>query len=197
LSYLRCVPNITIMAPADENECRHMLYTGYQLDGPAAVRYPRGSGPGVEVEGEMRQLVIGKAERLRTGRGIALLAFGSTVSEALQVGDVLDASVVNMRFIKPLDEDIIFELARKHEVLVTVEDNAVAGGAGSAINECLTRLDMQVTVLNLGLPDRFLEHGSREQLLAEAGLDAAGIIASIESLLHTRQPATSNQYRAS
>jgi 1-deoxy-D-xylulose-5-phosphate synthase len=197
LSYLRCVPNITIMAPADENECRHMLYTGYQLDGPAAVRYPRGSGPGVEVEGEMRQLVIGKAERLRTGRGIALLAFGSTVSEALRVGDVLDASVVNMRFIKPLDEDIVFELARKHEVLVTLEDNAVAGGAGSAINEYLTRLDMQVTVLNLGLPDRFLEHGSREQLLAEAGLDAAGIIASIESLLQTRQPATSNQYRAS
>jgi 1-deoxy-D-xylulose-5-phosphate synthase len=196
LSYLRCVPNITIMAPADENECRHMLYTGYQLGGPAAVRYPRGSGPGVEVEGEMRQLVIGKAERLRTGRGIALLAFGSTVSEALRVGDVLDASVVNMRFIKPLDEDIVFELARKHEVLVTLEDNAVAGGAGSAINEYLTRLDMQVTVLNLGLPDRFLEHGSREQLLAEAGLDAAGIIASIESLLQTRQPATSNQYRA-
>jgi 1-deoxy-D-xylulose-5-phosphate synthase len=160
------------------------------------VRYPRGSGPGVEVEGEMRQLVIGKAERLRTGRGIALLAFGSTVSEALRVGNVLDASVVNMRFIKPLDEDIVFELARKHEVLVTLEDNAVAGGAGSAINEYLTRLDMQVTVLNLGLPDRFLEHGSREQLLAEAGLDAAGIIASIESLLQTRQPATSNQYRA-
>jgi 1-deoxy-D-xylulose-5-phosphate synthase len=197
LSYLRCVPNVTIMAPADENECRQMLYTGYQLDSPAAVRYPRGSGPGVEVEPEMRLLAIGKAKKLRTGRGLVLLAFGSTVSEALQAGDALDATVVNMRFVKPLDEEIVFELAQAHGILVTVEDNAVAGGAGSAVNECLARLDVQVTILNLGLPDRFLEHGSREQLLAEAGLDAPGIIASIETLLHARKPAASSHYKAS
>ncbi|HEX2243101.1 MAG TPA: 1-deoxy-D-xylulose-5-phosphate synthase, partial [Gammaproteobacteria bacterium] len=197
LSYLRCVPNVTIMAPADENECRQMLYTGYQLDSPAAVRYPRGSGPGVEVEPEMRRLAIGKAKKLRTGRGLALLAFGSTVSEALQAGDALDATVVNMRFVKPLDEEIVFELAQAHGILVTVEDNAVAGGAGSAVNECLARLDVQVAILNLGLPDRFLEHGSREQLLAEAGLDAPGIIASIETLLHARKPAASSHYKAS
>jgi 1-deoxy-D-xylulose-5-phosphate synthase len=173
------------------------LYTGYQLDSPAAVRYPRGSGPGVEVEPEMRLLAIGKAKKLRTGRGLVLLAFGSTVSEALQAGDALDATVVNMRFVKPLDEEIVFELAQAHDILVTVEDNVVAGGAGSAVNECLARLDVQVTILNLGLPDRFLEHGSREQLLAEAGLDAPGIIASIETLLHARKPAASSHYKAS
>jgi 1-deoxy-D-xylulose-5-phosphate synthase len=197
LCYLRCVPNITIMAPADENECRHMLYTGYSLDGPAAVRYPRGSGPGVEVETEMRRLPIGKAEILRMGRGVALLAFGSTVSEALQAGDTLDASVVNMRFIKPLDEDMVFEMSRQHDVLVTVEDNVVAGGAGSAINECLARLEVQVTMLNLGLPDRFLQHGSREQLVTEAGIDAPGIIASVETLLRNRKRPSSSHYAAS
>lgn len=197
LSYLRCVPNMTIMAPADENECRHMLYTGYLLDSPAAVRYPRGSGPGVEVEREMRRLAVGKAECLREGRNVALLAFGSAVSEALQAGDELDATVVNMRFIKPLDENIVFEMAHQHDFLVTVEDNAVAGGAGSAVNECLARLDVQVTVLNLGLPDRFLDHGSREQLLTEAGIDAPGIIASIEVLLRNRRRPASSSYAAS
>jgi 1-deoxy-D-xylulose-5-phosphate synthase len=194
LTYLRCVPNITVMAPADENECRQMLYTGYLLDGPAAVRYPRGSGPGVEIEAEMRRLPIGKGEILRTGHGVALLAFGSAVSEALQAGDALDATVINMRFVKPLDEDMVFEMARKHDVIVTVEDNVIAGGAGSAINECLARFDVQTTVLNLGLPDQFLEHGSREQLLAEAGIDSSGIIASIEALLRNRHRPASGSY---
>ncbi|MGH8502820.1 MAG: 1-deoxy-D-xylulose-5-phosphate synthase [Gammaproteobacteria bacterium] len=190
LSYLRCVPNMTIMAPADENECRHMLYTGYQLESPAAVRYPRGAGPGATIDTDMRRLAIGKAQALRQGRKIAILGFGSVVSDALQAGETLGASVINMRFVKPLDEATIAALARDHEVLVTVEDNAVAGGAGSAVNECLARLNAQVTVLNLGLPDRFLEHGSREQLLAEAGVDARGIVASIESLLGGKRRAT-------
>jgi 1-deoxy-D-xylulose-5-phosphate synthase len=145
----------------------------------------------------MRRLPIGKAEVVRTGRGVAFLAFGSAVSEALQAGDELDATVVNMRFVKPLDEDVVFEMARKHEVLVTVEDNVIAGGAGSAVNECMARLDIQVTTLNLGLPDRFLEHGSREELLAEAGIDAAGIIASVEALLRDRQRPASSSYVAS
>ncbi|MBA2492628.1 MAG: 1-deoxy-D-xylulose-5-phosphate synthase [Gammaproteobacteria bacterium] len=188
LSYLRCIPNMTIMAPADENECRQMLYTGYQLDTPAAVRYPRGTGPGAVIEADMRRLAIGKAEKLRQGRKIAILAFGSAVSDAWQAGEALNASVVNMRFVKPLDEAMVTQLAREHDVLVTVEDNVIAGGAGSAVNECLARLDKQVTVLNLGLPDRFLEHGSREQLLAEAGIDAPGIVASIESSLGSKRP---------
>jgi 1-deoxy-D-xylulose-5-phosphate synthase len=186
LSYLRCIPNIIVMAPADEDECRQMLYTGYQLNGPAAVRYPRGSGPGVEVRAEMQRLPIGRAQKLRTGREVALLAFGSVVSEALRAGNQLNASVVNMRFIKPLDEDIVLDLAREHDVLVTVEDNAIAGGAGGAVDECLARADVRIRVLNLGLPDRFLEHGSREQLLTEAGLDAPTIIGSIEKVLRGR-----------
>jgi 1-deoxy-D-xylulose-5-phosphate synthase len=186
LSYLRCIPNIIVMAPADEDECRQMLYTGYQLNGPAAVRYPRGSGPGIEVRAEMQRLPIGRAQKLRTGREVALLAFGSVVSEALRVGDQLNASVVNMRFIKPLDEDMVLDLAREHDVLVTVEDNAIAGGAGGAVDECLARADVRIRVLNLGLPDRFLEHGSREQLLTEAGLDAPAIIGSIEKVLRCR-----------
>jgi 1-deoxy-D-xylulose-5-phosphate synthase len=194
LTYMRCVPNLVIMAPADENECRQMLYTGYLLNGPAAVRYPRGTGPGVAVEHKMRRLPVGKAAKIRTGRGVAVLAFGSPVSDALQAGDTLDATVVNMRFVKPLDEDMVFELARDHALLVTVEDNAVAGGAGSAVNECLARLDAQVPVLNLGLPDRFLEHGSREELLSEAGLDAAGILASVEAVLRKQRRSASGQY---
>ncbi len=194
LAYMRCVPNLVIMAPADENECRQMLYTGYLLNGPAAVRYPRGTGPGVAVERKLRRLPVGKADKIRTGRGVALLAFGSTVSDALQAGDALEATVVNMRFVKPLDEDIVFELARDHALLVTVEDNAIAGGAGSAVNECLARLNVQVPVLNLGLPDRFLDHGSREELLSEAGLDAAGILASVEAVVRKQRRSASGHY---
>jgi 1-deoxy-D-xylulose-5-phosphate synthase len=175
LSYLRCIPNITVMAPADENECRQMLYTAYQLNGPAAVRYPRGSGSGVAVEKTMTALPVGKAAVLRRGKTIALLAFGSMLEPALTVGMELNATVVNMRFIKPLDESLILELARTHDLLVTLEENTVHGGAGSAINEFLAASGLLIDCLNLGLPDEFIEHGERGELLRDCGLDAAGI----------------------
>jgi 1-deoxy-D-xylulose-5-phosphate synthase len=175
LSYLRCIPNITVMAPADENECRQMLYTAYQLNGPAAVRYPRGSGSGVAIEKTMTALPVGKAEVLRRGKSIALLAFGSMVAPALTVGNELNASVANMRFIKPLDESLILELARGHDLLVTLEENTVHGGAGSAVNEFLAASGLLIDCLNLGLPDEFIEHGERNELLRDCGLDAAGI----------------------
>jgi 1-deoxy-D-xylulose-5-phosphate synthase len=175
LSYLRCIPNITVMAPADENECRQMLYTAYQLNGPAAVRYPRGSGSGGAIEKTMTALPVGKAEVLRRGKSIALLAFGSMVAPALTVGNELNASVANMRFIKPLDESLILELARGHDLLVTLEENTVHGGAGSAVNEFLAASGLLIDCLNLGLPDEFIEHGERNELLRDCGLDAAGI----------------------
>jgi len=179
LSYLRCIPNLVVMAPADENECRQMLYTGTTLDGPAAVRYPRGTGPGATPEETMTALPVGRAEVRRRGRGVALLAFGAMVPPAEAAGAALDATVVNMRFVKPLDADLVLELAATHALLVTVEDNAVAGGAGSGVNELLAAAGCACRVLNLGLPDRFLEHGGREELLAEVGLDAAGIERSV------------------
>ncbi|MEJ2646024.1 MAG: 1-deoxy-D-xylulose-5-phosphate synthase [Gammaproteobacteria bacterium] len=179
LSYLRCIPNMVVMAPADENECRQMLTTAYELRGPAAVRYPRGKGPGVEVSNRLESLPVGKAQVRREGRGVALLAFGSMVTPALEAGEQLDATVVNMRFIKPLDEERILALADTHDLLVTVEENAVAGGAGGAVGECLARHGRAVALLHLGLEDRFLEHGSREELLAESGLDSAGILRAI------------------
>jgi 1-deoxy-D-xylulose-5-phosphate synthase len=175
LSYLRCIPNMVVMAPADEDECRRMLTTGFRHDGPAAIRYPRGGGPGVAVERELAALPIGKAEIRRHGRGIALLAFGCTLAPAETVGAELGATVVNMRFVKPLDEGLILELARNHDALVTLEDNAIAGGAGSGVAEMLASSGIEIPILQLGLPDIFLEHASREQLLAEAGLDAEGI----------------------
>src|SRR5690606_38254662 len=137
LSYLRCIPNITIMAPADENECRQMLYTGFLLDGPAAVRYPRGTGPGVAIESAMTALPIGKGELRRSGRRVAILAFGTVLQAALDAAETLDATVVNMRFVKPLDAARVAEMAQRHELLVTVEDNVIAGGAGSAVAESL------------------------------------------------------------
>ena len=175
LAYLRCVPNMIVMAPADENECRRLLTAGFRHDGPAAIRYPRGGGPGVIIEPELVELPVGKAEIRRSGRGIALLAFGCTLASAETVGAELDASVVNMRFVKPLDEALLLELARSHDAFVTLEDNAIAGGAGSAVGELLASHGIELPVLQLGLPDMFLEHATREQLLAEAGLDAAGI----------------------
>jgi 1-deoxy-D-xylulose-5-phosphate synthase len=181
LSYLRCVPNMLVMAPADENECRQMLYTGFLHDGPAAVRYPRGKGPGTEVQEEMQALPIGRGECLRQGHEVALLCFGAPLATVREVAEALDATVVNMRFVKPLDEELVLKMADEHRLLVTVEDNAIAGGAGSAVNECLAAHGCSVETLNLGLPDRFLEHGSREELLAEAGLDAAGISTAIEN----------------
>ncbi len=179
LTYLRCVPNMLVAAPADENECRQLLTTAFLHDGPAAVRYPRGSGPGARIEAELKPLPIGKAEIRRRGAGLAILAFGSPLTDALEVGAELGGTVVNMRFVKPLDEALIVELARTHTALVTIEDNAVAGGAGSAVAELLASKNMQAALLHLGLPDAFLEHASREQLLAEAGIDAPGIRAAI------------------
>ncbi len=181
LTYLRCIPNMVVMAPADENECRQMLYTGFLLEQPAAVRYPRGNGPGAAIEPRMTALPIGKAEVRRSGRGIAILAFGALVTPALEVAEKLDASVINMRFIKPLDEEIILEMAMRHELLVTIEDNAVAGGAGSAVSECLARHGITVPILLHGLPDSFLEHGSREDLLVSCQLDAEGILQTINA----------------
>src|SRR6476661_7051844 len=179
LSYLRCVPNMVVMAPADENECRQMLTTGFKHVGPAAVRYPRGTGPGVAIEPALETLPIGKAEVRRRGARIALLAFGAIVPAAEQVGAELGLTVVNMRFVKPLDRTLLLELAKTHEGFVTLEDNVVAGGAGSGVAELLATEGIAMPVLHLGLPDEFQHHASREQLLAEAGLDVAGIHASV------------------
>ncbi|MBU6417770.1 MAG: 1-deoxy-D-xylulose-5-phosphate synthase [Xanthomonadaceae bacterium] len=175
LAYLRCVPNMVVMAPADEDECRRLLTAGFRHDGPAAIRYPRGAGPGVDVDPSLTTAPIGKAEFRRNGRAIALLAFGCTLAPAETVAAELDATVVNMRFVKPLDEVLVLELARTHDALVTLEDNVIAGGAGSAVAELLAVNGVEAPMLQLGLPDVFLEHATREQLLAEAGLDADGI----------------------
>jgi 1-deoxy-D-xylulose-5-phosphate synthase len=181
LSYLRCVPNIVIMAPADENECRQMLYTGFLHDGPAAVRYPRGKGPGTSVGEEMTAFPLGKAEIRREGKKIALLAFGSMVTPALEVGQKLDATVVNMRFVKPLDEAMILKMAESHDLLVSIEENVIAGGAGNGINEVLNAHLCKTPLLTIGLPDCFIEQGTREEVLTVAALDAEGIHASIEA----------------
>jgi len=175
LSYLRCVPNMVVMAPADERECRQMLSTGFRYEGPAAVRYPRGSGPGVAAGEALDTLPIGKAEVRRRGSRIALLAFGALVPAAEQVGDELGLTMVNMRFVKPLDRALLLELAKTHDGFVTLEDNVVAGGAGSGVLELLQAEGLALPVLQLGLPDAFQHHASREDLLAEAGLDVAGI----------------------
>ncbi len=185
LSYLRCLPNMVVMAPSDENECRQMLYSGFMHDGPAAVRYPRGSGPGTPVEAAMQSLPIGKAEIRRKGSRVALLAFGSLLAPALEAGAAFNATVVNMRFVKPLDDELVRELAKEHDLLITLEENTVKGGAGSAVNECLAAANLTVRVVNLGLPDEFLGQGNREQMLAECGLDVAGIRRTI--LRHASQ----------
>ncbi|HST27321.1 MAG TPA: 1-deoxy-D-xylulose-5-phosphate synthase [Rudaea sp.] len=179
LTYLRCIPNMLVAAPSDENECRQLLTTAFRHAGPAAVRYPRGSGTGAKIETELKTLPIGRAEIRRRGSGLAILAFGSPLAAALDVGSELGATVVNMRFVKPLDEVLVLELARTHAALVSVEDNAVAGGAGSAVAELLAAKNVQIPLLQIGLPDAFLEHASREQLLAEAGIDTSGIRAAI------------------
>lgn len=181
LSFLRCVPNMVVMAPADENECRQMLYTAFQLDCPTAVRYPRGKGGGVPPEQRMRALPLGKAVKLRVGKHVAILLFGALLAQAREAAEALDATLVNMRFVKPLDKAMLRELAQTHDLLVTLEDNAVMGGAGSAVNEHLHELGMVVDVINLGLPDRYIEHAQREEQLAECGLDAQGIVGRIRA----------------
>ncbi|WP_298134621.1 1-deoxy-D-xylulose-5-phosphate synthase [Acidiferrobacter sp.] len=183
LTFMRCLPHFVIMAPSDENECRQMLYTAYQHKGPTAVRYPRGSGPGVAVEHAMTALPIGKAEMRRQGLRVALLAFGSLLSAALGAGETLNATVVNMRFVKPLDEALLIRLARAHELFVTIEENAVAGGAGSGVGELVSRLQLPVRVLNLGLPDSYIEHGSPAQMLADCGLDVSGIVRQVQAVM--------------
>lgn len=179
LSFLRCIPNMVIMAPSDERECRLMLSTGYHFNGPAAVRYPRGSGTGVSAGEDLATIELGKARVVREGNQLAILSFGSTLAAAQSVAEQLDASLVDMRFIKPLDEELIQKLAKTHSRFVTVEDNAIMGGAGSAVCEYLHKQHIQADVLQLGLPDRYQEHASREELLAEAGIDSAGIQAAI------------------
>lgn len=185
LSYLRCLPNMLIMAPADENETRQMLTTGFLHDGPAAVRYPRGTGPGVAVEPELETLPIGKGVVTRQGGKVAILCFGTLHANASLAAEALDATVANMRFVKPLDEALVRELATSHDLLVTVEENAVMGGAGSAVNEFLATEGILKPVLNLGLPDRYVEHAKPEEMLVECGLDAAGI----ERAIRLRQAA--------
>ena len=179
LSFLRCIPNMVVMAPSDENECRMMLSTGYQYQGPAAVRYPRGSGTGVAVENNLDTLPIGKAELRQRGNKIALLAFGAVLPAAEQAANELGLTVANMRFVKPLDRTMILDLAKTHEAFVTLEDNVVMGGAGSGVAELLSAENIVLPIMHLGLPDAYQEHASREQLLAEAGLDVASIRAAI------------------
>ena len=180
-SYMSCIPNILIMAPADENECRQMLTTGYLHEGPAAVRYPRGKGPGAAVDKALEALPVGKGEIRHQGSRIAILAWGSMVTPALAVGKQLGATVVNMRFIKPLDEQLLLDLAKSIEIFVTIEENVISGGAGSAVNNFLQKQHILMPVLNIGLPDSFIEQGTREELLAICGLDIQGITAQIET----------------
>jgi len=192
LSYLRCLPNTTVMAPADEDECRQMLYTAFTLDGPSAVRYPRGTGPGVVPRAEMKALPVARGEIRREARRranrVAILSFGGLLHHALAAGEEVDATVANMRFVKPLDLDLVRKLANEHDALVTVEENVVAGGAGSGVAEALAAEGIVIPILHLGLPDRFVDHGDPAQLLADCGLDAGGIAASVLARFGQRRP---------
>jgi len=183
LAYLRCIPGMLVMTPSDENELRRLLCTGYRFEGPAAVRYPRGNGPNARIEPGLEPLEIGKAVVRRQGSRVALLVFGVQLTEALAVGETLDATVVDMRFVKPLDEALLRELADSHELLVSIEEGSVMGGAGSAVNEFLAREGLLKPILNLGLPDRYVEHAKPAEMLAECGLDEAGIEAAIRHRL--------------
>lgn len=184
LSYMLCLPNLVVMTPSDENECRQMLYTAYMHTGPTAVRYPRGSGPGVVPQDAMTALPIGRGELRRSGQGdAALLAFGAMLTPALAVADEFDASVANMRFAKPLDEALVIELAQKHRLIVTLEENALIGGAGSEVERVIHNAGLSCRVLRIGLPDRFVDHGDPALLYAEVGLDAAGVRAQVAAAL--------------
>ena len=181
LTFLRCIPNMVVMAPADENECRQMLYTATTLSSPSAVRYPRGSGPGVPIAAEMSALPVGRGQVRREGRsGLAMLVFGTLLESARKIAEHLDATLVNMRFVKPLDERLVISLAARHRAIVTIEENAVMGGAGSGVGELLASEGVLLPLHHIGIPDRFIEHGSRETCLAAAGLDLAGLTANVE-----------------
>jgi 1-deoxy-D-xylulose-5-phosphate synthase len=186
LSYARAIPNLVVMAPADENECRRMLKTAYEHSGPVLVRYPRGTGPGVAVDRSAPALAIGRGELRRRGRVVAVLSFGTTLETALAVGEALNASVANMRFVKPLDEQLVLELADAHELLVTLEENAVQGGAGSAVDEVLLAAGRRLAVINQGLPDRFIDHATQAEQREAAGLDATHVLARIRDVLGER-----------
>jgi 1-deoxy-D-xylulose-5-phosphate synthase len=183
LSYLRCIPNMTVMAPSDENECRQMLYTAMQLDGPSAVRYPRGTGHGATISLAMAALPIGKGVLRRQGQRVALLAFGSMVQTALSAADTLNASVADMRFVKPIDETLVLQLAQSHDLIVTLEENAIMGGAGSAVSELLRAHNVTIRVIQLGLPDTYIDHGNHAQMLAECGLSSDGIVHRVNQAL--------------
>jgi len=183
LSYLRCIPNMVVMAPSDENETRQLLYTGFNYPGPAAIRYPRGKGTGVEIQSKMTALEIGKGRIVREGKGVAILNFGTLLPAGLNAANALNASLADMRFVKPLDKDLIRNLAESHELLVTLEENAIAGGAGAAVNEYLAELNLSTSVLNLGLPDSFIDHGKHEDMLTACGLDSEGVLNSIRQRL--------------
>ena len=189
VSFLRCIPNMVVMAPADENECRQMLYTATTLSSPSAVRYPRGTGPGVPLAAEMSALPVGRAQHRREGRsGLAILAFGALVESARKIAERLDATLINMRFIKPMDEALVIDVASRHQAIVTIEENAIMGGGGSAVSEVLAAHGVTLPVLHLGIPDRFIEHGSRDTCLAAAGLDLAGLSASVEKWWAAQTP---------
>lgn len=183
LSYLRCIPNMLVIAPSDENETYTLLNTAYHYQGPAAVRYPRGKGPGAAVQKNTATVTIGKAITKRQGRSVAILAFGSMVAAALEAAESINATVADMRFVKPLDEQMIGDLATSHQLIVTIEENTLAGGAGSAVNEFLLQSNYLIPVLNLGLPDKFLEHGKVPDMLAAVGLDSLSVAASIRQKL--------------
>lgn len=183
LSFMRCIPNMVIMAPSDENECRQMLYTGHKHNGPSAVRYPRGTGMGTEIEQEFTAFEIGKGRIVRKGEKVAILSFGTFLANALQAADTLNATVADMRFVKPLDEALIRQLVAEHDVIVTLEENAIAGGAGAGVIEFMMQEKLLKPVLNLGLPDQFIAQGTQEELHEELGLDAKGIEASIRQYM--------------
>ncbi|NVJ59430.1 MAG: 1-deoxy-D-xylulose-5-phosphate synthase [Gammaproteobacteria bacterium] len=184
LSYLRFVPNMVIMAASDENECRQMLYTGYQYQGPVAVRYPRGTGPGITPESAMTELPIGKGRMLKEGKTVAVLSFGALLTEAQKVAEEINATLVDMRFIKPIDEELIQQLSETHEYFITIEENALMGGAGSAVNEFALSQQLDVKILNLGLPDRFVEHGDPNDLLERCELTAQTMLPKIKAFCH-------------
>jgi len=179
LSFMRCIPNIVIMAPSDENECRQMLYTGFQHEGPAAVRYPRGTGMGAVIHENFTTLPLGKAVLKRSGQRVALLNFGALLSQVITVAEKIDATVIDMRFIKPLDEEIILQISNEYDLIVTIEENAIAGGAGSAVSEYLNQKGVAIPLLQLGLPDRFEAHAKHAEMLSASQLDADGIFQKI------------------